>query len=98
MKILLLNPPFTRYGGVEGHGGKSAPLNLCYLLAYARRHLNDEMRILDCEGLELSFDDIRNELEKNTPDLLAITMPTPAYTQVLEVAKIAKDISKEILV
>jgi radical SAM superfamily enzyme YgiQ (UPF0313 family) len=36
MRILLINPPYTRYGGIEGHGGMAAPLNLAYIAAYLR--------------------------------------------------------------
>ena len=35
-KILLINPPFVKYGGIEAQAGKIAPLNLAYLAAYVR--------------------------------------------------------------
>ena len=58
MKVLLLNPPFTDYGGLEGHGGKSLPLNLAYLAAYLReKKPKTEIRVLDCEGLRLTYQD-----------------------------------------
>ena len=34
MKIILINPVFTGYGGLEGVGGNAPPLNLGYLAAY----------------------------------------------------------------
>ncbi|MEW6008495.1 MAG: radical SAM protein [Candidatus Omnitrophota bacterium] len=99
MKILLLNPPFTEYGGLEGHGGKAAPLNLAYLAAFLRaKRPQDKISILDCEGLELSYNDIAIELKSIQPDIVGITAPTPAYVQVKEVSKIIKEISKDIKV
>jgi len=97
MKILLINPPFTGYGGLEGHGGKAAPLNLAYLASFLRKESPDiKISILDCEGLALSYSRIKSEIEKNSPDIVGITAPTPAYNQVIEVSKLIKNISKDI--
>jgi anaerobic magnesium-protoporphyrin IX monomethyl ester cyclase len=97
MKILFLNPPFTEYAGIEGHGGKALPLNIAYVAAYLRQQRPDiELRVLDCEALELNYEQIRTEIEKIKPDLVAITTPTPAFNQVLEVCRIIKDISSQI--
>lgn len=93
MKILLLNPPFAEYEGLEGHGGKALPLNLAYLAAYLREKRPDILiEVLDCEGLGLNYEKIEKKLEEIKPDIVGITMPTPAYIQVLEVAKIVKRI------
>ncbi len=98
MKVLLLNPPFTDYGGLEGHGGKALPLNLAYLAAYLREKRPDiVIEILDCEGFGLTYPKIEKELKKIKPDIVGITAPTPAFTQVLEVCRIVKKISPEII-
>jgi len=99
MKVLLLNPPFSDYGGLEGHGGKAAPLNLAYLASYLRSkkpHLN--ISILDCEGLRLKYDEIASRLKNIEPDILALTLPTPAFEQGLEISRIAKNINNSIKV
>lgn len=99
MKILLLNPPFTDYGGLEGHGGKAAPLNLAYLAAYLRLkkpHL--DISILDCEGLRLKYEQIESRLRDLAPDVIAITLPTPAFVQGIEVSKIAKRLNPKVKV
>lgn len=99
MKILFLNPPFAEYGGLEGHGGKAAPLNLAYLASFLRKKRPDiALSILDCEGLALDYVKIEEEIEDISPDIVGITAPTPAYVQVLEVAKIIKRICKDIKV
>lgn len=98
MKVLLLNPPFTDYGGLEGHGGKALPLNLAYLAGYLRAKRPDiEIEVLDCEALGLTYPKIGREIKKIRPDLVAITTPTPAFTQVLEICRIIKDISPRII-
>lgn len=99
MKILLLNPPFTDYGGLEGHGGKSLPLNLAYLASYLKKERPDiEIEVLDCEGLGLVYSKIKEEIERIKPDLIGITVPTPAFAQVLEICRIVKEeISKNII-
>jgi len=99
MKILLLNPPFTDYGGLEGHGGKALPLNLAYLAGYLRGKRPDvEIKVLDCEALRLTYPKIKEQIEEIKPDLIGITTPTPAFTQVLEICRIIKEISNKIIV
>ena len=99
MKILFLNPPFTDYGGLEGHGGKALPLNLAYLASYLRNQKPDvQIKILDCEALGLDYSEIKEEIKRIKPDLVGITTPTPAFTQVLEICRIIKqEISKDII-
>ena len=97
MKVLLLNPPFTDYGGLEGHGGKAAPLNLTYLASYLRNIKPEiDISILDCEGLRLKFDDIEKRIKELCPDIIGITLPTPAFLQGLEVSKIAKRLNSKV--
>lgn len=99
MRVLLINPPFTEYGGLEGQGGKSAPLNLAYLASYLRKEKPyTKISILDCENLRLKYPEIENRIKEYQPDVMGITMPTPVYTQGLEVAKIAKWINPNIKV
>lgn len=97
MKILFINPPFAKYDGVEGHGGKMPPLNLGYLASFVReKKPKFEIDILDCEALNLSYQQIKNYLEKFGPDIVAATMPTPAYQQVIKVAGLTKDADQKI--
>ncbi len=99
MKVLLLNPPFAEYEGLEGHGGKALPLNLAYLAAYLRQRRPDiAIEVLDCEGLGLNYEKIEEKLQVIKPDIVGITMPTPAYVQVLAVAKIVKKVLPDIKV
>ncbi|MFH0803973.1 MAG: radical SAM protein [Candidatus Tagabacteria bacterium] len=98
MKVLFLNPPFTDYGGLEGHGGKALPLNLAYLAAYLReKRPAIEIKVLDCEGLGLRYAEIEEKIREISPDIVGITAPTPAFAQVLEICRIIKKISPKIV-
>lgn len=97
MKVLLLNPPFTDYGGLEGHGGRALPLNIAYLASYlVEKSVGVDVTILDCEGLRLKYEDIEGRLKAIRPDIIGITLPTPAFEQGLEVSRIAKRLNKNV--
>lgn len=98
MKVLFLNPPFTDYGGLEGHGGKTLPLNLAYLAAYLRlKHPDVEIDVLDCEALGMRYKEIEDKIKEINPNIVGITAPTPAFAQVLEICRIVKSISRDIV-
>lgn len=93
MKVLLINPPFTNYGGLEGHGGKAPPVNLGYIAAYLR----DKKRyygisILDAEALGMTFEGIEDHIRKERPDVVGITSSTPAYISAIRISKVCKEI------
>lgn len=99
MKVLLINPPFTHYGGLEGHGGKATPLNLGYLASYLReRGKGYEVSILDAEALDMLFEDIEYEIKKQIPSVVGITSSTPAYTNAIKIAEICKKVNPKIFV
>ncbi len=79
-RILFINPPYSLYGGVKGHGGKNAPLNLAYLASYVREK-NDgvQVDIIDAEGLELKLSELYERIDTFSPDIVGITFPTPVY-------------------
>ncbi|MEE9194064.1 MAG: cobalamin-dependent protein, partial [Thermodesulfobacteriota bacterium] len=96
-KILFINPPFVRYGGVEGHGGKNTPLNLAYLASFIREHKNGiEVNIIDAEGLELSFEQIYEKVKTFSPDIIGITCPTPVYYNVQRMCTDLKEMDKDV--
>ena len=95
MKVLFINPPFTGFGGMEGHGGRQAPLNLAYLASYLRAvQPHHEIAIFDGEAYGADFEEVNEFIKTFKPQLVGLTMPTPAYLHVLEIAKMAKEYSK----
>jgi radical SAM superfamily enzyme YgiQ (UPF0313 family) len=91
-RILFINPPYSLYGGVKGHGGKNAPLNLAYLASYVREK-NDRVQvdIIDAEGLELQLPELYERIDTFSPDIVGITFPTPVYTIVREICSELKN-------
>lgn len=91
MKIILINPPFSAYGGLKGHGGKSLPLNLGYLAAYVRRERSDyKLSIFDAEALCMSFEDIVKHISAENPDVIGITSSTPGFSNAIKTAQVCK--------
>ncbi|HDZ77513.1 MAG TPA: radical SAM protein, partial [Candidatus Omnitrophica bacterium] len=99
-KLLLVNPPFTNYGGLEGHGGKTPPLNLGYLAAYVRdkKDTSYQVAILDAEVLNMTFEQISDYVRKEMPAVVGITSSTPVYSNALKIAETCKSINKNIKV
>jgi radical SAM superfamily enzyme YgiQ (UPF0313 family) len=96
-KILFINPPFIRYGGVEGHGGKNTPLNLAYLASYLREQKEGiDVDIIDAEGVELSFEQIYERVDSFSPDIIGITCPTPVYYNVQKMCTDLKRKDKDV--
>jgi len=78
--VLLINPPFSAYGGVRGQGGKSAPLNLAYLASFLRQKSpGRNIRIIDAEGLDWPLSRVYSEACAFRPDVIGVTCPTPVY-------------------
>ena len=85
MRVQMINPGFTRYGGLSGHGGNLLPINLCYLAAYARRENPDvEFKVLDSEIRGMSHDEVVEEVASFAPNLIAITATTPVFDSVIQ--------------
>lgn len=91
-KILFINPPYSAYGGVKGHGGKNAPLNLAYLASYIREKKDKIcVDIIDAEGLELRLPRLYEQVDTFCPDIIGITCPTPVYWVVKQICRELKD-------
>ncbi|OGF26977.1 hypothetical protein A2331_02665 [Candidatus Falkowbacteria bacterium RIFOXYB2_FULL_34_18] len=84
MKTLLINPAFSQYGGLQGHGGSVIPLNLCYLAAYVRQQNPDiKIKIIDSEILGLSHEETVSESKNFNPDIIGITANTCVFDSVI---------------
>ncbi len=110
MKVLLINPPFTQYGS-EVQIQADEPLGLMYLAAYLRQK-DIQVEIFDAflgkksVPIEnnfyksgLSDKEIKDKITEYKPDVIGIaTMFTMHSKGVHDVARIAKDVSKDIIV
>ena len=85
MRVVLINPAFNRYGGLEGHGGKQIPISLCYLAAYARReHPDIEFKIIDSDVRGITHAQTMAEAKAFSPDLIGITANTCVFDSVID--------------
>jgi len=85
MKVLLINPSFTRYCSMEKYHGTMMPLHLCYLAAFARQKNPDvEFKILDAEARRLTHEEAAQESAQFKPDLIGITSHTCLFDSVIE--------------
>ncbi len=93
MKIMMISPPTDSViKSVVGTTGP--PLGLAYLSSIARENGHD-VRILDALVMDYTFKDVENEIKNYSPDLVGITATTSMIPDSYEVARIAKNISKD---
>lgn len=74
------------------------PLGLLYIATYLKSFNNYEVEILDSNIKRLSFREIRTEIEKSRPDIIGISAITHFWIDVLEIAKISKELFPNIKV
>jgi len=94
MRVLLVMPSMDNgYWRKLGKkvGPKSEPLSLAYMGAMLKRH-GHEVKILDCEALDYSFNDVENYLNQNEFDAFGIAMLTIMYSQTIALSNIIKKI------
>ncbi len=82
MKVLLINPPrFHELIGknpaiVEKHRGYNPPLGLLYLAGYIEENSDHQVDIIDCQPLEMSYDELGQELASREFDVCGLTAMT----------------------
>lgn len=88
MKVLLINPPYSssKYKFI---GLVAPPLGIAYIAAVLEIG-GVEVRIIDAPAVEMDFETIKNEIQKYSPDMIAITSVTPTVSNALKVAEISK--------
>jgi len=94
IKVLLINPPYSNFEGMKGAGGYTLPFNIAYLAAYLRDKVECDIKVLDTEALGLNHKEIKACLEKEQPDIAAITCLSPTINHVTKICKtIKKDLN-----
>jgi anaerobic magnesium-protoporphyrin IX monomethyl ester cyclase len=86
MHVTLVNPPYP--SGSHKHP-PFTPLGLGYLAAVLEKN-QYEVDVIDCQALNLSYGEFKNELGKRQPNIVGITSTTLTYRSGLQIAKIAK--------
>ena len=86
--VTLVNPPYPK--GAHQHP-PFTPLGLGYLAAVLEKN-RYEVDVIDCQALNISFEEVKNELHKRQPDVVGLTSTTLTYKSALRIAKIAKEV------
>lgn len=106
MKILLINPPDAKMiqGAIpkelgSDKMGKYPPLGLLYIASSIRKHLPQvTVKIIDAIADNLDYKEVHKEIAEFTPDMVGMTVYTFTLIDALEIARCAKEFSKNCLV
>jgi anaerobic magnesium-protoporphyrin IX monomethyl ester cyclase len=93
LHVTLVNPPSP--SGSTGHYS-IALLGLGYLAAVLEKN-GYEVDVIDCQALNTSFEEVKNELQKRQPDVVGLTSTTLTYKSALRIIKTAKEVCPECL-
>jgi len=88
LHVTLVNPPSP--SGSTGHYS-IALLGLGYLAAVLEKN-GYEVDVIDCQALNTSFEEVKNELQKRQPDVVGLTSTTLTYKSALRIIKTAREV------
>jgi len=86
--VTLVNPPYP--SGAHKHP-PFTPLGIGYLAAVLEKN-QYEVDVIDCQALQLSYEEFKSELSKRQPNIVGITSTTLTYKSGLQIAKKAKEV------
>lgn len=97
-KIILINPPYLEFSrGIRGSEWIAPPLGLGYLASVLLQKGYD-VEVLDMAVQRFEDDDFKNFMRIRNPEIVGITSTTPAIKKAINIAKLVKAISPNILV
>jgi len=86
--VTLVNPPYPQ----DAHQHPPfTPLGLGYLAAVLEKN-GYKVDVIDCQALNISFEEAKSELSKRKPDIVGLTSTTLTYKSALKIIKIAKEV------
>lgn len=87
-RITLVNPPYP----VGSHKHPPfTPLGLGYLASVLEKSKYD-VNIIDCQALDINYEEFKTEINKNQADIVGITSTTLTYKSALKIIKITKEV------
>jgi len=98
MKIVFINPPssnliLTNLPEIFAQEDFMPPLGLMYVAAYLEKYTPHQIKILDCLIEGLNYNQLKKKLREEKPDVVGITTLTFTLIDVLQTARIAKEIN-----
>jgi hypothetical protein len=90
MSVILINPPWRIQAQHVYHklGSCNAPLGLAYIAAILEKSAIP-VKILDCQALDNSFEDLKNHLARENPAIVGIYSVSTFSDMTLQTAKTA---------
>ena len=98
-KIALISPPIglaERYGKLAGAGSSMPSLGLLSLAAVARR-AGAEVHVIEAAALNLTLEQVMDELAGMRPDMVGITATTLSVFNAHETAKAVKEMGPSVV-
>ena len=87
MQVLLVQPNYWEARRSRGGTwGVNPPIGLAYIAAILEQH-NIPVKILDANALNLTESDVVNYVHANDPDIVGISLLTPAHTYAINIAQ-----------
>ena len=88
MKILFVNPPvFNDIGQVLAG---SPPLSLLYLASYLEKNGYKDIKVIDADASQLTWDMLKEKLIQEKPDILGITGVSRIMLAIIKTAELAR--------
>jgi len=91
--ITLVNPPYPKCAHQHP---PFTPLGLGYLAAVLLKN-QYKVDVIDCQVLNMSYEQAKSKLAKRKPDIVGVTSTTLTYKSALRIAKIAKELNPDCL-
>lgn len=106
LKILLIMPPMENtvkyvdeWQLSSKDYGQFPPLGLLYIATYLREKNKDvEIKLLDCNNLRISYDEIAKIVEEYQPSVLGITTYTVCLVDTYKVVSLVRQVIKDVKV
>lgn len=105
LKCLIIFPPsrravramYTFHNDSEHSSlGAKPPLGPMFVASYLKQNSSHDVKIIDCQVLGLSDEQIRDEIQTYQPDIVGITAWTDFWYDAWKCIQIAKEVSPEI--
>ncbi len=104
LKVLLIYPPDLHMirtnvpSVVDEETGCYPPIGLLYVAAFAVRHTDSEVEVLDAQAEKLNYDQIEERIRRSGPDVVGIQTLSFTLCDAIMTARSAKKVSPEIKV
>ncbi len=96
MKITFINPPQTN-SKYKFIGVVAPPLGIAYMAAVLEEN-NFDVSVIDASAMDMTWEALEREIEKISPQVVAITALTPTIEQALKTAQLVKKVNSDTVV